>query len=302
MKFSLVADTLSYMESTTKRLELTQHLVDLFKITPPDIIPKVVYLLQGKLRPDHEGVEIGIAEKIAIRALSKSSGISVKKIEHEYKETGDFGQVASKILEQKTQTTFLNQDITVERVYDTLYKIAELKGARSQDMKMKYISSLLNDATPTEGGFIAKIITSNLRLGIADYTILDALSVAYTGSKENRPVLEHAYNVCSDLGKVSQAVSKDGINSLKDFQVKIFSPIRPMLAERVKSPQEAQEKMGLEFASEYKLDGERVQVHRQGEKIILYSRSLENITNYYPDIVENIGKSLKSNEVILEAE
>ena len=302
MKFSLVADTLSYMESTTKRLELTQHLVDLFKITPPDIIPKVVYLLQGKLRPDHEGVEIGIAEKIAIRALSKSSGISVKKIEHEYKETGDFGQVASKILEQKTQTTFLNQDITVERVYDTLYKIAELRGARSQDMKMKYISSLLNDATPTEGGFIAKIITSNLRLGIADYTILDALSVAYTGSKENRPILEHAYNVCSDLGKVSQAVSKDGINSLKDFQVKIFSPIRPMLAERVKSPQEAHEKMGPEFAAEYKLDGERVQIHRHGEKIILYSRSLENITNYYPDIVENIGKSLKANEVILEAE
>ena len=302
MKFSLVADTLRYMEGTTKRLELTQHLVDLFKITPLDIIPKVVYLLQGKLRPDHEGVEIGIAEKIAIKALSKSSGISVKKIDNEYKETGDFGQVSSKILEQKTQTTFLSEDITVERVYDTLYKIAELKGARSQDMKMKYISSLLNDATPVEGGFIAKIITSNLRLGIADFTILDALSVAYTGSKENRPVLEHAYNVCSDLGKVAQAVSKDGINSLKDFQVTIFSPIRPMLAERVKSPQEAHEKMGPEFASEYKLDGERVQIHRQEEKIILYSRSLENITNYYPDIVENIGKSLKANEAILEAE
>lgn len=302
MKFSLIADTLSYMENTTKRLELTQHLVDLFKITPPDIIPKVVYLLQGKLRPDHEGVEIGIAEKIAIKALSKSSGISIKKIENEYKDTGDFGQVASKILEQKTQTTFLSENITVERVYDTLYKIAELKGARSQDMKMKYISSLLNDATPAEGGFIAKIITSNLRLGIADYTILDALSVAYTGSKENRPALEHAYNVCSDLGKVSYAVSKNGLESLKDFQVTIFSPIRPMLAERVKSPQEAHEKMGQEFASEYKLDGERVQVHRQGEKIVLYSRSLENITSYYPDIVENIGKALKSDEIILEAE
>ncbi|CUR51552.1 DNA ligase [Nitrosotalea devaniterrae] len=302
MKFSLVADTLSYMENTTKRLELTQHLVDLFKITPPDIIPKVVYLLQGKLRPDHEGVEIGIAEKIAIKALSKSSGISIRKIEDEYKDTGDFGQVASKILEQKTQTTFLSENITVERVYETLYKIAELKGARSQDMKMKYISSLLNDATPTEGGFIAKIITSNLRLGIADYTILDALSIAYTGSKENRPALEHAYNVCSDLGKVSFAVSKNGLDALRDFQVTIFSPIRPMLAERVKSPQEAHEKMGLEFASEYKLDGERVQVHRQGEKIVLYSRSLENITSYYPDIVENIGKALKSDEIILEAE
>ena len=302
MKFSLIADTLGYMENTTKRLELTQHLVDLFKITPPDTISKVIYLLQGKLRPDHEGVEIGIAEKIAIKALSKSSAISIKKIEDEYRDTGDFGQVASKILEQKTQTTFLSQNITVERVYDTLYKIAELKGARSQDMKMKYISSLLNDATPTEGGFIAKIITSNLRLGIADYTILDALAVAYTGSKENRPALEHAYNVCSDLGKVAKSVAENGLESLKDFQVTIFSPIRPMLAERVKSPQEAHEKMGAEFVSEYKLDGERVQVHRQGEKIILYSRSLENITNYYPDIVENIGKALKPEEVILEAE
>ncbi len=302
MKFSLVADTLGYMENTTKRLELTQHLVDLFKITPPDIISKVIYLLQGKLRPDHEGVEIGIAEKIAIKSLSKSSGISIKKIEDEYRDEGDFGQVATKILEQKTQTTFLSQNITVERVYDTLYKIAELKGARSQDMKMKYISSLLNDATPIEGGFIAKIITSNLRLGIADYTILDALAVAYTGSKENRPALEHAYNVCSDLGKVSKSVAENGLESLKDFQVTIFSPIRPMLAERVKSPQEAHEKMGAEFVSEYKLDGERVQVHRQEEKIILYSRSLENITNYYPDIVENIGKALKPDEIILEAE
>jgi DNA ligase-1 len=302
MKFSLVADALGYMENTTKRLELTQHLVDLFKITPPDIISKVIYLLQGKLRPDHEGVEIGIAEKIAIRALTKSSGISIKKIEEEYRNTGDFGQVASKILEQKTQTTFLSQNITVERVYDTLYKIAELKGARSQDMKMKYISSLLNDATPTEGGFIAKIITANLRLGIADYTILDALAVAYTGSKKNRPALEHAYNVCSDLGKVAKSVAENGLESLKDFQVTIFNPIRPMLAERVKSPQEAHEKIGAEFVSEYKLDGERVQVHRQEDKIVLYSRSLENITSYYPDIVENIGKALRPDEIILEAE
>ena len=302
MKFSLVADTLSYMENTTKRLELTQHLVDLFKITPPEIISKVVYLLQGKIRPDHEGIEMGIAEKIVIRALSKSSGISITKIEHEYKKAGDFGQVASKILEQKTQTTFITEDITVERVYDTLFKIAELEGARSQDMKMKYVSSLLNDATPIEAGFITKIITSNLRLGIADYTILDALSIAFTGSKENRPMLEHAYNVCSDLGRVAYSVAKDGLLSLKNFQVSIFSPIRPMLAERVKSPEEAREKMGPQFAAEYKLDGERVQVHMQRDKIILYSRSLENITNYYPDIVEKTGKSLHAHEVILEAE
>ena len=302
MKFSLVAETLKFMEATTKRLELTKYLVDLFKITPPEIISQVVYLLQGKLRPDHEGVEMGIAEKIAIKAISKSAGIPAKKIQQEYNKIGDFGQAASKILEQKTQTTFLTQDITVERVYDTLYKIAELKGNRSQDMKMKYISSLLNDATPIEAGFILKIITNSLRLGIADFTILDSLAIAFTGTKENRAVLEHAYNVSSDLGKVGAAVAKDGIDAIKNFQVAVFSPVRPMLAERVKSPQEAHEKMGSEFAAEYKLDGERVQVHLKGEKIILYSRSLENITNYYPDIVEKISKTINAKEVILEAE
>ncbi len=302
MKFSLVADTLKIMESTTKRLELTQYLVDLFKITPAEIISSVVYLLQGKLRPDHEGVELGVAEKIAIKSISKSAGVPIKKIEHIYHEVGDLGQAASKILEQKTQTTFLTETITVERVYDILYKIAELKGNRSQDMKMKYISSLLNDATPMEAGFILKIITGSLRLGIADYTIMDSLAIAFTGSKENRAVLEQAYNVSSDLGKVAVAVAKNGINAIKNFQVSVFSPIRPMLAERVKSSEEAQEKMGSEFAAEFKLDGERVQLHLQGEKIVLYSRSLENITSYYPDIVEKITKLLNVHETILEAE
>ncbi len=302
MKFSLVAETLGYMENTTKRTELTKHLVDLFKITPPEIISKVVYLLQGKLRPDHEGIEVGVAEKLAVKALSKSAGIPVTKIEHEYMKAGDFGQATATVLGQKTQTTFLKEDITVERVYDTLFKIAELKGGKSQDMKMKYISSLLNDASPVEGRFIAKIITANLRLGIADFTILDALSVAFTGTKENRPKLEHAYNVCSDLGRVASAVAGEGFESLKGFQVSVFSPVRPMLAERVKTPAEAREKMGHQFAAEYKLDGERVQIHIGNDKVVLYSRSLENITNYYPDIVEKITKSVKSGKIILEAE
>ena len=302
MKFSHVADTLEMMESTTKRLELTQHLVKLLEITPPEVISRVTYLLQGKLRPDYEGIELGIADKIAIRAISKSAGIPVKKIEKEYQECGDLGQTASKILQQKTQTTFLAEQITVERVYDTLFKIAKLQGARSQDMKMKYISSLLNDASPTEARFILKIMTRSLRLGVADNTIMDSLAIAFTASKENRTELERAYNVSSDLGTVAEVIAKDGLGGVKNFQVSIFRPVRPMLAERAKSPEEAHERMGKEFAVEYKLDGERVQVHLQGQKVLLYSRSLEDITSYYPDIVERIGKSLKVKEVILEAE
>jgi DNA ligase-1 len=302
MRFSEIADTFEKMSATTKRLELTQYLVELFQKTPPEIISKIVYLIQGKLRPDFEGVELGLAEKLAIHALSKSSGIPIKKINSTYAEDGDLGGAAAKIMEQKTQTTFLAQDITAERVYETLYKIANLEGQRSQDMKMKYVSSLLNDATPQEAKFILKIAMGTLRLGIADNTVMDALAISYTGSKENRQLLEAAYNVSSDLGAVAETISRNGLKGLDEFHVKVFSPIRPMLAERVKSEAEAIEKLGEEFAAEYKLDGERVQIHYKDNRMVLYSRRLENITSYYPDILENLPKVLKTTDVILEAE
>ena len=302
MEFSIIAKTLENMEGTTKRLELTDFLVGLFKETPQDLLPKIVYLIQSKIRPDFEGIELGMAEKLAIRSLSKSSGTPVKKIQEIYQDDGDLGHSAEKILQLKKQTTFVNEPITLERVYDTLFKIAKTEGKGSQDMKIKYISSLLNDAMPIDGKFILKILLGTLRLGVADNTIIDALTIAFTGSKEKRHQVEDAYNVSSDLGKVAQVISEEGINGVEKFQISIFNPVRPMLADRVKSESEALEKMGEKFAAEYKLDGERVQVHLKNKQVILFSRRLENITKFYPDIVENISKSLKTREAILEAE
>jgi len=302
MEYSILAESFEKMESTRKRLELTQFLVELFEKTPHEVISKIVYLIQGKIRPDFEGIELGVAEKLAIRAISKSSGITIKKIEEEYNKGGDLGHAAEIILEQKTQTTFLVENITVERVYETLFKIAKLGGSKSQDMKIKYISSLLNDANPLEASFILKILLGTLRLGIAENTVMDALAIAYSGDKENRKLLQHAYNVSSDLGKVAEIIAIEGIQGIEKFKINLFNPIRPMLADRVKSEKEVIEKIGNEFAIEYKLDGERVQIHVEGEKIELFSRSLEKISNYYPDIIEKIPKIIQAENAILEAE
>jgi len=302
MEFSIIAEIFERMESTTKRIELTNLLVELLKKTPKKIIPNAVYLLQGIIRPNFEGVELGVAEKLAIRAISKSSGLSIKKIEDDYKKCGDLGLTASNILKLKTQTTFTAEKITLERVYETLFRIAKLGGKGSQDLKMKYISSLLNDATPLEAKFVLKILLGTLRLGIAENTIMDALAIAFTGKKENKEQIENAYNVSSDLGKVSLLIATDGIDEIKKFKISLFSPIRPMLADRVKSEKEAIKKMSKSFAAEYKLDGERVQIHKQANEVVLFSRRLENITQYYPDIVENVKKSLNVNEGVFEAE
>jgi len=302
MEFSIIAELFEKMENTSKRIELTNILVELLKKTPKKIIPNVVYLLQGIIRPNFEGVELGVAEKLAIRAISKSSGLPIKKIEDDYRNCGNLGLTASNILKLKTQTTFTTEKITVERVYETLFKIANLEGKGSQDLKMKYISSLLNDATPLEAKFVLNILLGTLRLGIAENTVMDALAIGFTGKKEYRKQIEDAYNVSSDLGKVSEVIASEGLDGIKKFQISLFNPVRPMLADRIKSEKEATEKMPVEFAAEYKLDGERVQIHKQADKIILFSRSLENITKYYPDIVENIGNSLDVNEGIFEAE
>jgi len=302
MEFSIIAELFEKMENTSKRIELTKILVELLKKTPKKIIPNVVYLLQGIIRPNFEGVELGVAEKLAIRSISKSSGLPIKKIEDDYKNCGNLGLTASNILKLKTQTTFTTEKITVERVYETLFKIANLEGKGSQDLKMKYISSLLNDATPLEAKFVLNILLGTLRLGIAENTVMDALAIGFTGKKEYRKQIEDAYNVSSDLGKVSEVIASEGLDGIKKFQISLFNPVRPMLADRIKSEKEATEKMPVEFAAEYKLDGERVQIHKQADKIILFSRSLENITKYYPDIVENIGNSLDVNEGIFEAE
>ena len=302
MKFSILSDSLEKMELTSKRLELTDILVELLKKTPIETMSKTIYLIQGKLRPNFEGVEIGIAEKLVIRAISKSSGSTIKKIESDYNDGGDLGKTAANILKQKTQTTFAAETITLERVYDTLLKISKLEGKGSQDMKIKYISSLLNDATPIESKFILKILLGTLRLGIAENTVMDALAIAFTNKKENRGLVENAYNVSSDLGLVSEILSREGIEGILKFKVSMFSPIRPMLADRVKSEQEALKRIENEFAAEYKLDGERAQIHKKSNKIILFSRSLENITEYYPDVVEKISESINADEGIFEAE
>lgn len=302
MKFSILAEACQKMEETSKRTVLTEILVDLFKGTPSENIASITYMLQGMLRPGFEGVELGIADKAVIKAIAKSSGVTATEVDKVYKKEGDLGAAAQVILQIKTQSTFASQEITVERVYDTLLKIASISGSKSQDLKIRHISSLLNDASPSESKVILKLLLRTLRLGVAENTVMDALAVAYAGSKDERVALEHAYNVSSDLGKVAHTVAVMGLEGVKVFDLEINSPVRPMLADRTKSEAEAVKKLGSEFSAEYKLDGERVQIHIGTKGTKVFSRSNENITSYYPDIVEKIPTLLAVKEAILEGE
>jgi ATP-dependent DNA ligase len=313
---SKLVDTFEKMEETRSRLLLTDHLVSLLRETQCEIIDKVIYLIQGKLGPSYEGIELGLAEKMAIRALAKSSGKSVTEILAVYRKMGDLGDTAGEAMKTRNQDTLFSQEMTVERVFTTLYKIAKTTGSGSQEMKLRLVSSLLNETTPREARYIMKFLMGTLRLGIADFTVLDSLSIAFTNDKSNRSLFENAYNVSGDLGMVAKELACNGIESVRSIQITLFKPIRPMLAERASSIEEGLDRMEGVAGAEYKLDGERVQIHKgkdhrrgkvkaaiaDGARVELFSRRLENITSHYPDVVQAIGKMDSLKEVILEGE
>jgi len=302
LRYSSIADAYEKIEATTKRLEMTDYLVEILKETPTNLIDKVVYLTQGKLYPDFVGIEIGIAEKLAIRAVARSAGHREKDIEADMQKTGDLGETTQKFMEKKTQATFFSKPLTVQRVYETLDKIANSTGSGSVDLKLGLLAGLLSDSSPSEAKYIVRTVTGSLRLGIADMTVLDALAVAFGGGKETRDQLERAYNISSDLGRVAKLVAEEGIERIKKFKVLPGEPIRPMLAERLSSSAEILEKLGGKCRAEYKYDGERIQAHKKKDEVILFSRRLENITDQYPDGVEYVRKHVRAEEAIVEAE
>jgi DNA ligase 1 len=301
LDFSAIVSTFEKMEKTSSRLELTDHLVALFKNTPPDILDKVIYLIQGKIAPDYGGIELGLAEKMIVRAIVNSSGVTTEKLYQIYQQTGDLGETIKIVMGKKMQTTLLNEQVTVERIYSTFYRISKTLGSGSQEIKLRLLSSLFNDSATRECKYIVKFALGTLRLGVADYSILDALSLAFTNDKKLRNVLESAYNVSSDLGKVGKLLATGGLSAVESLKIQPFIPIRPMLAERVRTAEDILDKMNGVAAAEFKIDGERVQIHRGSDKTEIFSRRLENITAHYPDIVRSVNK-IRSKNIILEAE
>ena len=302
LKFVKLTDAFEEIGATTKRLQMTSLLVELIKATPREDLNKVVNLLQGKLYPDYVGVELGVAEKLLIRAVANVIGKPNSFVELVYKKTGDLGLSVEKLLLKKSQATLTQKVLTVASVYDTLDKIAYASGSGSVEVKIRLLISLLNNASPSEAKYIARISLGKLRLGVADMTILQALAIAYGGGKEAKKPLERAYNLSSDLGYIADVLAREGLEAVEKFKIAIGRPIRSMLCERLSSAKDIIEKLGESAAAEYKYDGLRVQAHIDVKNIHLFSRRLENITEQFPDIAKLLRKCVKADKAIVEGE
>ncbi len=186
---------------------MTDHLVDLLRKISPEDMDKVCYMSVGQIHPAYAGIDLGVAEKLAMRAISTASGMDLKEVSKSYKERGDLGKTMEEILTRRSQLALSTQRLTITQVYETLDRLAKATGKGAQETKIRLLSGLLVDATPKEAKYILRTVMGRLRLGIADMTLLDALAIVYGGGKDSRPDIERAYNLSSDIGHVARLLA-----------------------------------------------------------------------------------------------
>ncbi len=301
MKFTVLAEAMAKLEETASRNDMVDILGEFFAKVKAGEVKEAVYLLQGQVAPPFEGIDFGLGDKLVMSALSLASGYSRKQIEAKYIKSGDLGKVAEAVLSGKKQMVLSKEELTVGKVFSSFKKLSTVSGTGSQDTKLKLLANLLTSATPLEARYLARIPLGKLRLGVGDPTILDALSKKEAGDKSLRDQIESAYNKCSDLGLVAETLFSKGAKGLSRFKIKVGSPVRPALCERLSSAEEIIEKIG-KCAVEAKYDGFRAQVHKDGDKVEIFSRHLERMSHMFPDVVSAVRQQVKAKQAIFESE
>jgi len=302
MLFSELAEYYDKLESVSSRLTMVDILAELFKRMKAEELEKSVYITQGMLLPPFEGLELGVAEMIVEDSAALATGYEKAQVDREYKRSGDMGLAVQGI---KSATRFKRMDskrYTVLETYEKVRKIAETGGEGSKEKKINMLADMISAATPVEAKYMVRYVLGQLRMGVGDSTIMEALSVTATGDRKLKPKLERAYNICSDLGLVAMELAKGGPDAIENFKVMLFKPIRPALAERLPTAEQILERMHGIAAIEQKYDGFRVQIHKDGSEVKLFSRRLENTTNMFPDIVKAVKDEVNEKRIIFEGE
>jgi DNA ligase-1 len=296
MKFSQLASYLEKLEETSSRNEITKILSELLQKSEKEEIDKVVYLVLGRLAPPYENVVFNLAERMMLKVVAEAYQKDIEVVRKIYKEKGDLGIVAEELAKSK------DGDLTITQVYERLRAIAQDEGSGSQERKIKETAQLLANLNPLGARYVARIPVGRLRLGFSDKTIIDALSWMEKGDKSLSHQIEEAYQILPDVGKLAQYVKAQEYKKTKGkIGVQVGIPVMPMLAQRLKSPEEMIKKMGT-VAVEPKFDGLRVLIHFQkGQPVKAFTRNLNEISSMFPEL-EKLGSFLKAREAILDSE
>ena len=298
MKYQELVDVYSALEATTKRLEKTDIIAEYLKKLDADTIGKVGLLLLGGVFPAWSSEEIGIGAKLVERAVAEAVGTTQAKVEDAVRDEGDIGLACIDLYSKKSQMTFFSQPLTINFVFDSLQKLSKISGSRSTNRKISIILELLSQASATEAKYLTRTITEELRIGVGDGIVRDAIAQAFDIDKK---IVERAQMLTNDFSVVATTALVEGAEGLIKLNLTPGTPVKPMLAQLSPPVAEIIPEMGTAIC-ETKYDGIRLQVHRNGDEIKIFTRRLENITHALPEIVELFDEHLPHDDYIVEGE
>ncbi len=298
MKYQELVNVYEALGATTKRLEKTDILADFLVKVEEDDLEKITLMALGSVFPSWSEEEQGIGDKLVMKAVGDAVGVSVDAVEDAIRDEGDIGAAAEKLYAKKAQMTFFSQPLTVKFVYNQLRKLATISGSRSTARKISNILELLSSASGKEAKYICRTILEELRIGVGEGIIRDAISQAFGVDKA---VAERAHMLTNDLGLVAKVAKLEGEEGLKKLTLIPGRPVKPMLAQLSEGIDISIEEMGCALC-ETKYDGFRTQFHKNGDEITLFTRRLENVTHAFPDAVDFIRRGFPDEDFIAEGE
>ncbi len=324
MDYSKLVEVYENLNKTTKRLEKTFIISEFLKEVDMSDIENVMLFLEGRIFPGYDSREIRFANRLMLKSLALASGLSIEKIEDEWKRTGDLGLVTEIIIKNKKQVTLDSSKLTILKVFDNLRKLAELEGEGSVDRKIQLVSELLTSAKPVESKYIVRTVLGEMRIGVGEGAIRDSIVWAFFGKElglayskdsneiqiENREdynkyvdAVQSAYDVTNEFSRVAKVASSKDLQELKNIAMEVGVPIKVMLALKVDSIEKGFETVGTPAAIEFKYDGVRIQCHKNGKgNIRLFTRRLEDVTKQFPDVVDYVKKNVDGRSFIIDSE
>lgn len=299
MTFKELSEYFQKLEATSSRLSLIDILSELFSKINVDEVATVSYLLQGRVAPFYEPVEIGMSEKLIAQSMARAYAIDRDEVLKMYGRVGDLGLVAA-VLSEKLKIQ--SAKLSTKEVFEKLREIASFKGDGTVEKKIAALAETLKKMDGIEAKHLVRVPLGTSRLGIGDPTILDAFAKLKLGDRSKRKLLEGAYNKVSDLGLIGEALWGKGLKGVEGLDVEVGRPLRSQLAERINDPKAILEKFGGQAHVQYKYDGFRVQIHKDGKKIRFFSRNLEETTTMFPDLIEGVLNQIKADSAIFDSE
>ncbi len=298
MRYAELADVYEKLENTSSKLGKAKIVADVLKEAPAELLPKIVSLFYGRVFPQWSVEQIGVADKIIIRAIAKAVGVKEEEVTTAYRKTGDLGSAAEQLIGKKRQKQLGTKRLDVETVFSTMQKIAHHGGKGSQESKAGLVVQLLAAAQPKEARYVVRTILEQLRMGVAEGIIRDAVASAFDIDAD---VVEMAWYVLPDYGEIARIAKKSGAPGLKKVELQLGMPFMVQLAEKAPDLKTALESFEHPVC-EWKYDGARLVVHKKGDNIWLYTRRLEDLTAAFPDVADICRKALNARECIVEGE